>query len=366
VTSSPGEARFRDVLPSCYRHLLPALFDRPYPREPYAPCDRCTMLPPPGVDPGSRRFFRPDTKCCTYQPFLPNYAVGGLLCAEETRGSLGRERIRERLAQRLGVVPTGIRPSARYMVGYRDKFEFGNTLALRCPYYDEPHGGCSVWPFREANCTTWFCKVRHGRDGLNFWTSLRTYLHALERVLARYSLRRLGFPAELVLRAAELPDTAEAAVLEESPDGEAARQALWGDWLGREDELYEACYRSVLDLQPAPLVEASELALLPGELAKEQDHVEQALARMLEPTLPPLLRRNPAIAAERVPEGWLVTSYSPFDAIQLSEAVWDALVFFDGVTDTATARERIGAKRGQRLSEALLVRLVQLEILVPA
>jgi len=263
---------FRDQLPSCYRHLLPVFFDAPWPSEPHATCDRCTMLPPPGVAPESGRFFRPETKCCTYHPFLPNYAVGGLLGAEETRDSPGRESVKRRLAERDGVVPAGIRASARYLRSYQALGDMGTEIALRCPYYDEPTGGCTVWRFREAACTTWFCKLRYGRDGLAFWSSLRGYLHALERVLARHGLRELGFSDDQVQRAGRLPVTANAAVREDGPEGEAARRALWGEWWGREEELYVACYRQVLAL------DAAGLARLGGsELEQDRVHVERAL-----------------------------------------------------------------------------------------
>lgn len=357
----PAEPSFREVLPSCYRHLLPAFFDAAWPSEPHASCDCCAMLPLPGEAPEPGRHFLPETKCCTYQPFLPNYAVGGLLGAEKTRGGLGRERILERLACGAGVVPAGIRPSARDAFRYRRLERFGASLEMRCPYYDAVGGGCSVWPFREADCTTWFCKLRHGKDGLAFWASLRSYLHRLERTLVRHGLRALGFSAEAIARAVELPDDEAAALQETSPEGEASRRALWGEWLGREVELYAACHARVLAL------DAPGLDRLGGEeLAAERQRLEQALLQMLAPRLPARLRRNPRLQAARVPGGWLVTSYSPFDPLRVGDALWSALALFDGGTATAAVRERMRVANGIDVSEDLLARLVQLELLVPA
>jgi hypothetical protein len=352
---------FREMLPSCYRHLLPSFFDAPWPSEPHATCDRCTMLPPPGVAPESGRFFRPESKCCTYHPFLPNYALGGLLAAGETEGSLGRANVRRRLAEREGVVPAGVRASARYLRSYQALGDMGVEVALRCPYYDEPTGGCTVWLFREAVCTTWFCKLKHGRDGLAFWSSLRGYLGSLERVLARHCLLALGFAEDAVQRAAALPPLGEAAGDENGPDGESARQALWGDWWGREEELYVACYRRVLAL------DAAELARLGGpRLEQDRVHVEWALRNMLAPPLPKRLRRNGEAHAAPVAAGRLVTAYSPYDPVQVDESLWAALEHFDGVASIEEARRRVEEATGQPLSEELVGRLVQLELLVAA
>src|SRR4051812_31514765 len=88
----------RDMVPPAHRRLLPVLFDRPAIRESRATCSDCAMCskggsPAPGV-----LSFRPDTKCCTYEPTLPNFLVGAILADTSPEMAEGRRRIRAHIA----------------------------------------------------------------------------------------------------------------------------------------------------------------------------------------------------------------------------------------------------------------------------
>src|SRR6476661_2494548 len=97
--------RLIDALPQLYRTRVAAVFDREIPRETKATCDDCAMCDQsravPSVD-GLNRLFRPDTKCCTYHPKLPNYLVGALLSDEDPAMAEGRRRIEEKFARGVG------------------------------------------------------------------------------------------------------------------------------------------------------------------------------------------------------------------------------------------------------------------------
>jgi len=73
-----------DSLPVLYADLFPDFFRKEVPAETKATCAWCAMCPSSAsgavesVD-GVSRLFRPDTKCCTYYPKLPNYLVGAIL-----------------------------------------------------------------------------------------------------------------------------------------------------------------------------------------------------------------------------------------------------------------------------------------------
>src|SRR3954447_17812429 len=115
--------RILDSLPVLYADLFPDFFRKEIPAETKATCTSCAMCPSSAsgavesVD-GVSRLFRPDTKCCTYYPKLPNYLVGALL--SDTRDELGegRRRVGEKLASRAGVTPQWARPTARYYLLY--------------------------------------------------------------------------------------------------------------------------------------------------------------------------------------------------------------------------------------------------------
>jgi Fe-S-cluster containining protein len=157
-----------DFLPALYRRLGAPL-DREVPRETKATCASCAMLEGgcqgatvPPVD-GRARFFRPDTKCCTFHPRLPNYLVGAILTSVEPSDAEGRRRIAERVASRVGITPEWLHPPRAFTLLYDgSRGAFGRAKGLRCPFYEEASGGCTVWAHRDAVCSTYFCKYVAG------------------------------------------------------------------------------------------------------------------------------------------------------------------------------------------------------------
>src|SRR4051812_33316367 len=185
----------KDAFPTLYRPLLPVLFDREVPVEEKATCRNCAMCPGGSaqiVEPadGQSHLFRPDTKCCTYEPKLPNYLIGALLSDDSPELAEGRRRMEARIDGGVGVTPQWLKPPARYALLYQNaRNAFGRAASLRCSFYLE--GGCSIWPYREAVCSTFFCKHVAGLDGRKLWMSAKTYLSILEIQLARYTLLQL-------------------------------------------------------------------------------------------------------------------------------------------------------------------------------
>ena len=72
------------TIPPLYAPWLRDIVGGPIPAETRATCDRCVMLPTEGSAPDAV-FFSPITKCCTYQPTIPNFlaAAGLFLLGEE-------------------------------------------------------------------------------------------------------------------------------------------------------------------------------------------------------------------------------------------------------------------------------------------
>src|SRR5262245_12128098 len=95
--------RLLDTVPEFYQRFLPDLFQQQVTHEAKATCDTCAMCesscntPVRPVD-GTNHFFRPDTKCCTYHPRLPNYLVGAILSDDSADLAEGRRRLEAKVA----------------------------------------------------------------------------------------------------------------------------------------------------------------------------------------------------------------------------------------------------------------------------
>src|SRR5580658_8141270 len=147
-------------MPPAYGPLLSGIFDRPVLAETRATCGDCAMCDKHG---GSRAavdletaFFRPDIKCCSYHPTLPNYLGGAVRADESPELSIGRDRIRQKIAARIGVSPEWLAAPRKFLVLLEAAREssFGRSEALLCPYYESKEGKCSIWRHRESVCAT--------------------------------------------------------------------------------------------------------------------------------------------------------------------------------------------------------------------
>src|SRR5207248_709352 len=139
---------------------LPPFFDVAAPREEKATCASCAMCAPPGGGTPGAEYFHPDVKCCTYHPKLPNFLVGGLLSDGTPALAEGRRRVEAVIASRMGASPMWLAPprKTRLLIEASRRSSFGRSLALRCPYYEADGGLCTIWRWRESDCSTFFCK----------------------------------------------------------------------------------------------------------------------------------------------------------------------------------------------------------------
>lgn len=353
--------RIIDFVPEMYRPFLPAFFDRPLVEERHATCNNCVMCPPPVPDLPPEAYFSPSTKCCTFHPILPNYSVGGLLLDTSEAGREGRRRIQDKIARRAGVTPFAIlRPARAHLLQVHGKRGFGRAEAMVCPYLDRERGACTVWAYRESQCATWFCKHNNGEDGRTFWTGLRDYLAGVERVLMAYALRELGFSAERIL-AGESPSLdLDARDLDDLAPSDEQYAATWGNWLGREEELYASAHRIVCSLDRAKYAALAGLhdELRLGALARQHDAI-------MRPRLPDPLIKNPNMRVDRASDGSvLLTSYRNGEPTRLRRAVFDLLDQFDGRRSTADVRAAVRALTGVGVSDSFLITLYQHRILV--
>lgn len=360
IAPSPNEA----ALPPLYARWADALLDAPIPEETVATCASCAMEGQAGAT-----AFDPKTKCCTFQPTLANFLVGAILA--DTDGSSaarqGRETVRARVAVGAGVTPLGLARSERFRALYATTGHgdaFGNAHSLRCPHYVERGGLCGVWRHRESTCATWFCKHDRGAVGHAFWRALQALLLAGESALARHALLVLDpgpdALAELARSHAHIDPTPrlDAADVDERRDP-VRHRALWGRWLGREEEYFVECARLT-----ASLAWPDVLALGGADLALHARVVKDAFATLLDERVPARVRVHRYEVAAVTAETTRVSTYSKYDPLELPNELVELLPYFDG-RPTRRALAEIERRRGVALDVDTVRQLVDYEVLVP-
>lgn len=355
--------QLRQLFPELYEKLLPELMAESVPSEQKADCANCVMSQPdPALGGAQKHLFRADTKCCTFHPKLPNYLVGGLLSDPRASLSEGQGRIRQRIAAQKGVTPWFIGPSVLDQHLYdAAKGSFGKARRLRCPYYAEEGGNCSIWAYREAVCSTWYCKYDAGQDGLDFWMSTKRTMALVEKQLARYAMLKID--AEMVFddMAADFysRDQLSPAELDDAAPEEALYARLWRGFLGREEEFYKRCYEIVRGLSAA---DVSRLLGLDGEI-KLGEFRRRLEAATLE-TLPERLVFNNKTMVRWLADGDVaLAAYSEYDALALPGAVYPLLVAFDGRSSTAETRARLRSQFQADIGDEILLTLYRHRIL---
>jgi hypothetical protein len=350
-----------DRLPGFYRSFLPPFFKNLIiPVERVATCDDCAMWRNPETAHSEGIFFSRETKCCTYHPNMPNFLVGALLDSTEPDLDLGRRRIREAIQRRISVTPHGLLSPSKHTLLYNKALSaFGKSKRLRCPYYAPGEGVCTLWPYLNEECMTWFCKHNAGSEGDIFWKTAKKYLAAVREALVRYTLYTMNWdPARIIPK----PSSPSLAVeeLDDEPPSEKSYQGMWGEWAGREEDFYRETYRRVSDLIPEDFEKIS--GITQKILLKE---LTEAHRRMVVPKLPEKLKRNPTLRVEKVSEdAYALTGYSPFDPIVVSKKAYEMIDFFDGKKSNREVLRDIRAEGKYEPTDDLLLSLYQFRILL--
>ena len=345
------------TLPELYAPWLVAVAGGPIPAETKATCDHCAMLAPPsgGTD---AVYFRPDTKCCTYQPSLPNFLAGRILSEPDPSMAEGRKAVEARIARRVAVRPSQVSSGAVFTLLYRaTPLAFGRAPALRC-HYLSPGGECGIWKHRPGVCATWYCKYVRGATGQRFWKLADKLLREMERDLAYWCMaqQQVGFSE------ADEPDpqsTPHVSELDGDIDWVRYRRR-WGKWAGREIEFYQACARLVETLTWRQVEEKCGPRV--GMLAAL---VRDAYIHLQSSAIPERLRINEVRLTDFDGENYRVTACSSFDPLLMPERLARVLRYFDG-RPTDEALEAIFIEQNLRLDSSLVRKLVDFEILKPA
>jgi len=238
-------------LPQIYHHLFPAEILGFRIEEKLATCDDCAM-----------ESYRKDLKCCTFEPYLPNYLVGALL-SQEKQNSEAVKVFDHKIEKRIYSLPVGMLAPVRYQVmfNHRNPEDFGNREDWLCPYYNREKQNCNVWRNRGAVCTTFFCKSSHGKKGLGFWSELNDYLTYVEMALMEEALVHLDFSPRQISECLDYFNRFEGSKKELKSDSLdiVTSKKLWNGYFDEQKDFFVKTYRLVKDLDKKQFDEAMGL-----------------------------------------------------------------------------------------------------------
>jgi hypothetical protein len=344
-----------------------AVLDGGIPVETKATCDSCAMLPPKDASvPRGDLYYSPVTKCCTFLPELANYLVGRILADDDPELAVGRATVERRIDAGVDVSPLGLGRSAKYSLLYNQgRRGFGQAKSMECPHH-LPDGRCGVWRHRESTCATWFCKFDRGAVGQRFWDRLHDMLAGIEKKLSLWCLLEVGLDAPLLERlfsARRVAFASGASGLDAADlDGErdpAAYRAFWGDWVGRERELYRRCAELVDRLTWDDVLNIGGIELRLLATVTQSAHRE---LRSIE--VPSRLRPRELRVVLGSSERVQLVTYNEADPLSAPRALIDVLHHFDGrLTDEVVAE--IAAEHDLRLQPGLVRKLVDFDVLRP-
>jgi len=356
------EKSLRASLPPIYEPLLSDFFDREAIVETRATCDDCEMCNkgqhPEGVE---ATYFRPDVKCCSFHPSLPNFLAGSILSDERAEAAEGKKRMRALIAARIGVTPHWLSPSAKYHMLYEAarRASFGRTDNLICPYFDED-GRCSVWRHRESICTTYYCKFTRGVHSGKFWNALKGYLSFTEGCLARWSSREVD---KEVTEIQVNPHQLTLEELEDLPPNEEMYKRHWKSWVGREAEFYMACAAKIRGMDRAAFEKVVDAAPRGKDLTTT---LKTMYANAIAPRLPDKLKLHPKLKTLLLVnnKGMAITTpYNPYDIFSVEGRVYETLQELTHDTTFAETRAQL-EKDGTPLDDELVKVLASHEVLI--
>lgn len=310
-----------------------------------------------GAVPGGQRFDAA-VKCCTYMPELPNYLVGLALQDTSAEMEAGCGSLRARIGRAVAVTPLGLLSPRLSVPAYRSLAAegFGLARGLKCPHFVD--GGCGIWRYRNAVCSTWFCRFEAGARGARFWAALRWTLERIEQSLAWHAALEVGLDARAIFALQAATDAPERVRLEElggPPDMD--RLASWGHWLGREEEFYTRCASVVSRMS------WDEVRTVGGPpLRAALQMLEQAEAELRVPPLPARIATGDTRVAVHGTDHVILLGFRAADPLRLPRALYDNLHHLVG--PSADALDRFHAATGRRLDADTLQMLLDVGVLV--
>jgi Fe-S-cluster containining protein len=348
-------------VPDLYAGFLPDFFNNKIPEESFAFCMDCTnaRTGPPGKKLQTKP-FRPDVKCCSYFPGLPNYLLGAILADSDPALEEGKRRVRELINKRTGVSPAGIQAPKKYSLLFTAaENSFGQCKSLLCPYYHKSKGICTIWKYREATCSTYYCRHVASAAGKAFWGTLKNVLFSVEKRLCGWVLLESGFDFTADILNAfsfgiQKVNRMSAAELEDVPPTAEEYLKPWQNWAGKEEEFYMHSYRLVQQISPQLFKEIMgiDLKILLQDLGNKW---EKAVG------MPSKLIKNPGMEFPEAGSNYVVPFKSIDTAVEVPAFVLDS---FDGVSPWREVQKYLGDKFNVDIDETFILSLYHYRILI--
>jgi Fe-S-cluster containining protein len=363
----PEREELAAQLPPLYARWLDAILASPIPAERHATCQDCAMCASTQTGTTcSERVFKPDVKCCSFYPTLPNFLVGSILADDSLRQSVAT--IDARISAGVGATPLGLSMPDDYRLLYDHNRStlFGRSKAMRCPHFIEDGGQCGIYRHRNAVCSTFHCKYVRGAIGQRFWKRLLTLLTAVEYGLSTWCLDLLGIEPEVIARLLDrrkAKKDSQAIISAEELDRDVSdqyRRTSWGSrWLGRERDFYVASSNAVQRLSWS---DVRNICGIDVKLAASL--VQHAYTALLQRQLPDHLR---FVGVMRPHNEMLMrlTGYSDDDQLVVPRHLAELLTLFDGSRSTDEVQARLAAGGVRGIGPDYLRTLVDFQILIP-
>jgi len=240
------------------KYLWPNLYHNFFPREllecdvveQKATCDDCAKAPGKYK---KKDFYESDLKCCTFQPYIPNYAIGAILQESGARYQKAQSSLRDKISRREFLLPVGMVAPIPYQIEFVEDKEkiFGRDKDYLCSFYDKELNQCGVWQYRGSVCTSFYCFSSYGAKGIRFWNEVSDFQTYVEMALMEDALVHLGYsPRQLSdsLRYIKWDAEEKASVTLKkawslSP---SVFKSLWSDHHEDIEGFYQKCYTHVL------------------------------------------------------------------------------------------------------------------------
>jgi hypothetical protein len=181
------------------------------------------------------------------------------------------------------------------------------------------------------------------------------YLRLVERELAHHAVAQI---APSLMEPRRPLDQMSLEELEDRPPTDEDYASFWGAWQGREEELYRATFEVVAAMTPG------DLERLVGADPEELRALTAAHQRIVTPPLPERLVLDLYRAPIPVDDGVVVGSYSKYEPIKLTPALFEVLRELRAGETVAEYRARILRDHQVDVPEAMLVELHRLRVLV--
>lgn len=215
-----------------------------------ATCDHCAKAAPQYKKADA---YQNNLKCCTFQPYIPNFALGAILSDPSQRYEKAKASIRQKLKRREFLLPIGMVASVRYQTEYmkNKKKIFGKDKDYLCSFYDNELNQCGVWHYRGAVCTSFYCFSSYGETGQKFWSEVSDFQTYVEMALMEDAMVHLGYsPRQLsdnlrYIRRDPKDDPATVAELKSWVLDKTLSKKLWADYHDNIEEFYKKCYQHV-------------------------------------------------------------------------------------------------------------------------